>query len=158
LVGDNIGAETDNTATGVVIGSLLGAGVGAAAGGGRGAAIGAAAGAALGGVTGAQVDAQCRQLADQRAIEMAEAASAQAIQAMAANRTPPVRLDYQPVGYRTPSTGVRHKVAPLNRYINPATEMTCWTMGDVSFAENGNPSSSVERRVCRSADGQLHEP
>jgi hypothetical protein len=159
LVGDNIGADTgDNTATGAIIGALLGAGLGGAIGGGRGAAVGAASGLALGGVTGAQADAQCRQLADQRAIEMAEAASAQAMQAMAANRTPPVRLDYQSVGYRTPSTMVRHKIVPLYRYIDPATGMTCWTMGDVSFRENGSPNSSAERRVCKSADGKLHEP
>src|SRR5436853_5686582 len=71
----------NNTATGAIIGTLIGAGLGAAIGGGRGAAIGAASGLALGGVTGAQADQQCRQLALQRAFEMAAAQEAAARQA-----------------------------------------------------------------------------
>jgi uncharacterized membrane protein len=148
----------NNTATGAVVGTLLGAAIGAAAGGWRGAAIGGGSGLVVGSAAGAQADSQCRQLAYQQALEMAEAAQAQAMeQAATANAVPPTQIAYQSIDYVTPSTGVRHKVTPLNSYTNPATKVTCSTIDDVSFGDNGSASSSTQHKVCKSADGQLHE-
>jgi outer membrane lipoprotein SlyB len=155
----------NNTATGAVIGTLLGAGLGAAIGGGRGAAIGAASGLALGGVTGAQADQQCRQLAFQRALEMAAAQQAAARQAaaqqVAANQAQPHQqvVAYQPVEYVSPSTGQRHKITPLSSYTNPATKETCGTFDEVSFGADGKDTiaGSGRTRVCQGADGKLHE-
>jgi outer membrane lipoprotein SlyB len=146
---------TDNTATGAIIGTLLGAGVGALIGGGRGAALGAVSGLALGGVTGAQADAQCRQLAYQKAMELAMAAQSQP--------QPPVQqASLQPaidesVEYVMPSTGARHKVTPLNKFSHPVTKESCIQVKDVSFGADGKESAQTTGRVCRSADGTLHE-
>jgi len=129
---------TNNAATGAVVGGLLGAGVGAALGGGRGAEIGAASGALFGGLTGAQADAQCRQLAYQRAAEMAFAAQAQGSRA------------YQSMDYVTPSNGAHHtvRVTPLSNRTNAATGESC-----VQVSDNGGGSS----RMCKTADGKLTE-
>lgn len=53
-------------ATGIIGGTLLGAGVGAAFGGGRGAAIGAGAGAVAGTAEGANASAQTQAMAQQQ--------------------------------------------------------------------------------------------
>jgi hypothetical protein len=151
----------NNTATGAILGTLVGAGLGAAIGGGRGAAIGAASGLALGGVTGAQADAQCRQLALQRAMEMAAAQQVAAAQQAAANQAQAPRqvIAYQPVEYVTPSTGQRHKITPLNSYTNPVTKQQCLTYDEVSFGADGKAtvSESGRNRVCTGADGKPHE-
>jgi outer membrane lipoprotein SlyB len=141
----------NNTATGAVIGTLLGAGVGAAVGGGRGAAIGAGSGALLGGLTGAQADQECRQLALQRAVEMAAAQAAAARQAQTQRR-----IAYEPVEYVTPTTGQRHKITPLNSYTNPATKETCSAYDEVSFGTDGKASVTGSGRVCTGADGKVH--
>ena len=144
----------NNAATGAIAGTLFGAALGGAIGGGRGAAIGAASGLALGGLTGAQADAQCRQIAYQRAVEMALAAQAQMA---ASQQSAAVRMAYQPVEYVTPSSGVRHKVTPLNSYTNPATKESCMSVSDVSFSPDGNQGAPVTGRVCKGADGKIHE-
>lgn len=51
-----------NTGTGVIAGSVLGAGAGGLAGGGRGALIGSAAGVIAGGLVGATLDEQDRKV------------------------------------------------------------------------------------------------
>lgn len=51
-----------NTGTGVIAGSILGAGIGGLAGGGKGALIGTAAGAITGGLIGAALDEQDRKV------------------------------------------------------------------------------------------------
>jgi hypothetical protein len=142
----------NNTATGAVVGTLLGAAVGGAIGGGRGAAIGAASGLALGGLTGAQADAQCQQLAYEHVIAMAEAEQAQAAAQNAAAR-------YQSYDYVTPSTGVQHRVtvAALNNYANPASNEKCSEVRDVSFGASGTISNTTSHRVCKGADGTLHQ-
>jgi predicted lipid-binding transport protein (Tim44 family) len=146
----------NNTATGAIIGGILGAGLGAAIGGGRGAAIGGASGLALGGLTGAQADQQCRQLALQRAVEMAAAQQAAAQQA-AANQAQARRqaIAYEPVEYVSPTTGQRHKITPLNSYTNPATKETCSSFDEVSFSADGKASVTGKGRVCKGADGQV---
>jgi outer membrane lipoprotein SlyB len=144
----------NNTATGAMVGTLFGAALGGAIGGGRGAAIGAASGFALGGLSGAQADAQCRQIAYQRAVEMAMAAQAQLA---ASQQSGPPRMAYQPVEYVTPSSGVRHKVTPLNSYTNPATKESCMSVSDVSFSPDGNQGAPVTGRVCKGPDGKMHE-
>jgi predicted lipid-binding transport protein (Tim44 family) len=152
----------NNTATGAIVGTLLGAGLGAAIGGGRGAAIGAASGLALGGVTGAQADQQCRQLALQRAVEMAAAQQAAARQAEAqqavAHQAQARReaVAYQSIEYVTPTTGQRHKITPLNSYTNPATKETCSAYDEVSFDAEGKASVTGTGRACTGADGKLH--
>jgi predicted lipid-binding transport protein (Tim44 family) len=143
----------NNTATGALVGTLLGAAVGGAIGGGRGAAIGAGSGLVLGGLTGAQADMQCRQIAHQRAVEMAFAAQAQAAASQSYGR----RVAYQPVEYVTPSTGVRHKVTPLSSFTNPASKETCMAVRDVSFSADGKETQPATGRVCRGADGKMHE-
>jgi uncharacterized protein YcfJ len=145
----------NNTATGAIIGGLLGAGLGAAIGGGRGAAIGGASGVALGGLTGAQADQQCRQLALQRALEMAAAQQAAAQQA-AANQARRQAVAYEPVEYVTPTTGQRHKITPLNSYTNPATKETCSSFDEVSFDADGKATVTGKGRACKGADGQVH--
>jgi outer membrane lipoprotein SlyB len=147
----------NNTATGAIIGGIIGAGLGAAIGGGRGAAIGGASGLALGGLTGAQADQQCRQLALQRAVEMAAAQQA-AAQHAAANQTQTQRqvIAYEPVEYVAPSTGQRHKITPLNSYTNPTTKETCAAYDDVSFGADGKASVTGSGRVCTGADGKVH--
>lgn len=60
LVG--LGSCATNTGTGVIAGTVLGAGVGGIAGGGRGALIGGAAGAIAGGLVGASLDEQDRKV------------------------------------------------------------------------------------------------
>jgi outer membrane lipoprotein SlyB len=145
----------NNTATGAIIGGLLGAGLGAAIGGGRGAAIGGASGVALGGLTGAQADQQCRQLALQRALEMAAAQQAAAQQA-AANQARRQAVAYEPVEYVTPTTGQRHKITPLNSYTNPATKETCSSFDEVSFDADGKATVTGKGRACKGVDGQVH--
>jgi hypothetical protein len=147
----------NNTATGAIIGGLLGAGLGAAIGGGRGAAIGGASGLALGGLTGAQADQQCRQLALQRALEMAAAQQA-AVQQAAANQAQAHRqtVAYEPVEYVTPTTGQRHKITPLNSYTNPATKETCSSYDEVSFGADGKATVTGSGRACKGADGKVH--
>ena len=145
----------NNTATGAIIGGILGAGVGAAIGGGRGAAIGGASGLALGGLTGAQADQQCRQLALQRALEMAAAQQAAAQQA-AANQARRQAVAYEPVEYVTPTSGPRHKITPLNSSTNPATKETCSSFDEVSFGADGKASVTGSGRVCKGADGKVH--
>jgi uncharacterized protein YcfJ len=145
----------NNTATGAIIGGLLGAGLGAAIGGGRGAAIGGASGLALGGLTGAQADQKCRQLALQRALEMAAAQQAAAQQA-AANQARRQAVAYEPVEYVTPTTGQRHKITPLNSYTNPATKETCSSYDEVSFDSDGKSTVTGKGRACKGADGQVH--
>ena len=149
----------NNTATGAVVGTLLGAGLGAAIGGGRGAAIGAASGLALGGLTGAQADAQCRQLAMQRAVEMAAAAQQAAMQQAAANQAQRQVVAYEPIEYVSPTTGRRHKITPTNSYTNPVTKEKCLAYDEVSFGADGKASvqSSGRGRVCTGADGKPHE-
>lgn len=51
-----------NTGTGVIAGSILGAGIGGLAGGGKGTLIGTAAGAITGGLIGAALDEQDRKV------------------------------------------------------------------------------------------------
>ena len=143
----------NNTATGAIIGGLLGAGLGGAMGGGRGAAIGGASGVALGGLTGAQADQQCRQLALQRALEMAAAQQAAAQQAAADQARQQVA--FEPVEYVTPTTGQRHKIRPLNSYTNPATKETCSSYDEVSFNADGNATVTGKGRACKGADGQV---
>ena len=140
----------NNTATGAIIGGLLGAGLGGAMGGGRGAAIGGASGVALGGLTGAQADQQCRQLALQRALEMAAAQQA------AANQARRQAVAYEPVEYVTPTSGQRHKITPLNSYTNPATKETCSSFDEVSIGADGKASVTGSGRVCKGADGKVH--
>jgi len=139
----------NNTATGAIIGGLLGAGLGAAIGGGRGAAIGGASGVALGGLTGAQADQQCRQLALQRALEMAAAQQAVANQARR-------QVAFEPVEYVVPTTGQRHKIRPLNSYTNPATKETCSSYDEVSFDADGKATVTGKGRACKGADGTVH--
>ena len=143
----------NNTATGAIIGGLLGAGLGGAMGGGRGAAIGGASGVALGGLTGAQADQQCRQLALQRALEMAAAQQAAAQQAAADQARQQVA--FEPVEYVTPTTGQRHKIRPLNSYTNPATKETCSSYDEESFNADGNATVTGKGRACKGADGQV---
>jgi uncharacterized protein YcfJ len=145
----------NNTATGAIVGGLLGAGLGAAIGGGRGAAIGGASGLALGGLTGAQADQQCRQLALQRALEMAAAQQAAAQQA-AANQSRRQAVAYEPVEYVTPTTGQRHKITPLNSFTNPATKETCSSYDEVSFDAGGKATVTGKGRACKGPDGQVH--
>jgi predicted lipid-binding transport protein (Tim44 family) len=146
----------NNTATGAIIGGLLGAGIGGAVGGGKGAAIGGASGLALGGLTGAQADQQCRQLAMQRMIEMAAAQQAAAQQAAASQAQARRRVAYEPVEYVTPTNGQRHQITPLNSYTNPATKETCSSYDEVSFDADGKASVTGKGRVCKGADGQVH--
>ena len=143
----------NNTATGAIIGGLLGAGLGGAMGGGRGAAIGGASGVALGGLTGAQADQQCRHLALQRALEMAAAQQAAAQQAAADQARQQVA--FEPVEYVTPTTGQRHKIRPLNSYTTPATKETCSSYDEVSFNADGNATVTGKGRACKGADGQV---
>jgi predicted lipid-binding transport protein (Tim44 family) len=146
----------NNTATGAIVGGLIGAGLGAAFGGGRGAAFGAASGAALGGVSGAQADQQCRQLAVQRAVEMAAAAQQAAAQQAAANQARRQAVAFEPVEYVTPTTGQRHKIVPLNSYTNPATKEPCSSYDEVSFDADGKATVTGKGRACKGADGQVH--
>ena len=146
----------NNTATGALVGGLLGAGLGAAIGGGRGAAIGGASGLALGGLTGAQADQQCRQIALQRVVEMAAAQQAAAQQAAASQAQAHRQVAYEPVDYVTPTTGQRHRITPLNSYTNPATKETCSSYDEVSFDANGKAAVTGKGRVCKGADGQVH--
>jgi predicted lipid-binding transport protein (Tim44 family) len=146
----------NNTATGAIIGGLIGAGIGAAIGGGKGAAIGGASGLALGGLTGAQADQECRQLALQRMIEMAAAQQAAAQQAAASQAQAQRQVAYQPVEYVTPTNGQRHKITPLNSYTNPATKETCSSYDEVSFDADGKATVTGKGRVCKGADGQVH--
>lgn len=148
----------NNTATGAIVGTLLGAGLGGALGGGRGAAIGAASGLALGGLSGAQADQQCRQLALQRAVEMAAAQQAAAQQATASNQARARRqvVAYEPVEYITPTTGQRHKITPLSSYTNPATKETCSAYDEVSFGADGKANVTGSGHVCTGADGKAH--
>jgi len=143
----------NNTATGAIVGGLLGAGIGAAIGGGKGAAIGGASGLALGGLTGAQADQQCRQLALQRMLEMAAAQQAAAQRAAASQARRQVA--YEPVEYVTPTNGQRHKITPLNSYTNPATKETCSSYDEVSFDANGKATVTGKGRVCKAPDGQV---
>lgn len=143
----------NNAATGALIGTLAGAALGAAIGGGRGAAIGAGLGAMTGGVAGANADAQCRQIAHQRVVEMALAAQAQA----AAQRRPISRVAYESFEYVAPSTGVRHRVTPLNSYTNPATRQPCFSTSEVTFGPDGKWSAPLQGRLCRGVDGKIHE-
>jgi YMGG-like Gly-zipper len=145
---------TNNTATGAIIGTLLGAGIGGATGGGRGAAIGAVSGLALGGLTGAQPDTQCRQLAYQKAMELAMAAPPPQPAAQQASSQPATD---ESVEYVTPSTGAVHKVTPVNKFSHPVTQEPCIQVKDVSFGPDGKESAETTGRVCRSADGTLHE-
>jgi predicted lipid-binding transport protein (Tim44 family) len=157
----------NNTATGAIIGTLIGAGLGAAIGGGRGAAIGAISGLALGGATGAQADQQCRQIALQRAFEIAAAQEAAAARAAAqqaaiqqvafnqANAQPPVA--YEPVEYTSPSNGQRHKITHLKTYTNPMTKDTCRDFDVLDYGEGNISATKANTRVCQGADGKIHE-
>ena len=149
----------NNTATGAIIGGLLGAGVGAAIGGGRGAAIGGASGLALGSLTGAQADQQCRQLALQRALRWPRRNK---LQRSRRQPTKPKHVGRQspssPSEYVTPTTGQRHKITPLSSYTNPATKETCSSFDEVSFDADGKASVTGKGRVCKGADGQVHAP
>jgi predicted lipid-binding transport protein (Tim44 family) len=145
----------NNTATGAIIGGLLGAGIGAAVGGGKGAAIGGASGLALGGLTGAQADHQCRQLALQRMLEMVAAQQAAAQQAAASQAQARRQVAYEPVEYVTPTNGQRHKITPLNSYTNPATKETCSSYDEVSFDADGKATVTGKGRVCKGPDGQV---
>ena len=149
----------NNTATGAVIGTLLGAAIGGAIGGGRGALIGAGSGMFLGGLTGAQADAQCRQLAVQRAMDLAaqQAAAQQAAieQARAEGQAAAYQsVAYQSVDYVTPTTGQRHKITPLNSYTDPATKEHCHSFSDVTFNADGTASTTGSGTACKSSDGK----
>ncbi|HML09741.1 MAG TPA: YMGG-like glycine zipper-containing protein [Stellaceae bacterium] len=135
----------NNTATGAVIGGLLGAGLGAAIGGGRGAAIGAASGAALGGLTGAQADAQCRDLAMRQAAQKAFAA-----QAAAASRGGPPPSYYQDSSYITPSTGQSHTV-----HVTPLSNRTSAAGGGSSCVSVSDGTAT--KQVCQTPDGKINE-
>jgi len=143
----------NNAATGAALGALLGAGIGAAAGGGRGAAIGAASGAVLGGASGAQADAQCRQIAAQRAMEMALAQQAAMMQQP---QMGPVQVsgeqDY------VSSEGHHHRVSTtaLNNYTEPATKQACSTAITNDTDVDGKSSANVPMRMCQGPDGKYH--
>jgi uncharacterized protein YcfJ len=57
-----LGSCASNTGTGVIAGTVLGAGIGGATGGGKGALIGGAAGIIAGGLVGAALDQQDRKV------------------------------------------------------------------------------------------------
>jgi len=153
----------NNTATGALVGGIGGALVGGLLSHGNALATvgGAVAGGALGGVAGSQMDAQCRQIALQRAMELAaaEAAAQQAAMRQAAMRqaAPPPRAVYHAVDYVTPSNGRRHRITPLNSYTDPATRETCSSYSEVSFADDGAAKVTGSGRVCKGANGQVHE-
>jgi hypothetical protein len=148
----------NNAAAGAALLGLVGAVAGAAIGGSaESAALGGLAGAAVGGVGGAQVDAQCRQLAAQRAMEMALAQQA-AVLAEQANRRRyrPVSVDMQ-VAYVT-QDGHHHKaqVTQLNSFANPAAVKGICTTGSGSDADlDGKTYAAIATpKMCLGPDGK----
>ncbi|HUK10670.1 MAG TPA: hypothetical protein VLX09_22555 [Stellaceae bacterium] len=149
------------TAVGVGVGAAVGGGLGAGLShGNAGVAVGAAAlGAVIGGAIGHQQDENCRQLAEQRAIQMAAAqqAAAAAAAAQAHSKKPP-QVAYQSVQYTSPSDGQRHQITPLNSYTDPATKETCSNFSAVTIGADGKPTlGATTGRACTGADGQVHD-
>lgn len=147
--------SVNNAATGAVIGAIGGGLLGGFLSNGNpyatvGSALG---GAALGGLAGSQIDQQCRQIAFQKAIELAEAERAAAARQRAASQ----QVAYQSVEYVSPSNGRRHRITPLNSYTDPATKETCSSYSEVSWDANGGGQVSGTGRVCKGANGQVHE-
>ena len=147
----------NNTASGALVGAGAGAALG---GGGLRSLVGAAIGAGAGAATGAQLDAQCRQLALQRAMDLAAqqaaAARAAAQRALAENQPPaPQPVAYQPVDYVTPSNHERHRIVALKNYTDPVTRQTCNTYSEFTFA-GGKPQIRGSGKACKGADGTWH--
>jgi hypothetical protein len=147
---------SNNTAAGAAVGAGAGAVLG---GGGLRSLVGAAIGAGAGAATGAQLDAQCRQIALQRAMELAArqaAARAAAQRALAENQPPPPQpTAYQPVDYVTPSNHKRHRIVVLRNYTDPVTRQTCNTYSEFTFV-GGKPQIRGSGRACKGANGVWH--
>jgi hypothetical protein len=158
-----------NTATGAVVGAGAGAALG---GGGLRSLVGAAIGAGAGAAAGSRLDEECRQLALQRAMDLAAqqaAARAAAPPAVSENQPPPPQpavyqspiadqppprpIAYQPVDYVTPSNHRHHRIVALKSYRNPVTKQTCNTYSEFTFSDNGKPQISGSGTACKGADG-----
>lgn len=170
----------DQTATGMFLGALFGAGagaVGAAIGGantGTAALITAGAGivgAAIGGEIGRRGDEACKQQARSRALELALARNAaqvpQSRSSTSSSSTPrppatpsPVRKapasapqpKYEVVTWTNPGTGRSGEIQPLSAMSDPVTKEDCMIHRD-SILENGTVQV-VEQKFCRGADGR----
>jgi hypothetical protein len=62
-------------------------------------------------------------------------------------------------GYGSTATSQPNKISTLRGYTNPAKKETCGSFDQVSFGADGETAvaGSGRVRVCRGADGKLHE-
>jgi len=147
----------NNAAAGAALLGLVGAVAGAAIGGSvESAALGGLAGAAVGGVGGAQVDAQCRQLAAQRAMEMALAEHGALLAEQARRRRYASLSVNTQVEYRS-QEGHRKNVRldRLTTYADPATKLVCTTASGTDADLDGKTSTAIAPlKMCRGPDGK----
>ena len=151
-------------------GAAIGAQRGAATGLPKGAEIGATRGAAK----GARMDALCRMLALPRAAQkpapgrpaaavVPAAAAPRAHVAAAApaathhGHSPPTSGGSRPIEDGVSLEKSRRAAAALHPAAGPAARERCMISSEVNFASDSEEVAPVTGRVCRGADGRLHE-